>query len=72
MADPTGGSKGEARVVGARAITGCAASASQVGRFETEWLARPQNLAALADLPGRWIDNVHTRRPPRVVVPRMQ
>jgi hypothetical protein len=38
-------------VVGDRAITGAAASASQMGRFETEWLARPQNLASLADLP---------------------
>ena len=55
-------------VVGDRAITGCAASASQMGRFETEWLARPENLAALADLPGLWIEKVHTRRPPRVIV----
>jgi Transposase DDE domain group 1 len=55
-------------VVGDRAITGSAASASQMGRFETKWLSRPENLAALADLPGRWIDKVHTRRPPRVVV----
>jgi len=43
-------------VVGDRAITGCAASASQMGRFETKWLSRPENLAALADLPGQWID----------------
>src|SRR5437773_8341845 len=35
-------------VVGDRAITGSAASASQMGRFETEWLARPENLATLA------------------------
>ena len=55
-------------VVGDRAITGSAASASQMGRFETKWLSRPENLAALADLPGRWIDKVHTRRPPRIVV----
>jgi hypothetical protein len=55
-------------VVGDRAITGSAASASQMGRFETEWLARPENLATLADLPGRWIDKVHMRRPPRVIV----
>src|SRR6202163_4426100 len=55
-------------VVGDRAITGSAASASQMGRFETKWLCRPENLAALADLPGRWIDKVHTRRPPRVIV----
>jgi Transposase DDE domain group 1 len=55
-------------VVGDRAITGSAASASQMGRFETEWLARPENLVALADLPGRWIDKVHTRRPPKIIV----
>src|ERR1700694_1004576 len=55
-------------VVGDRAISGCAASASQMGRFETEWLSRPENLAALADLPGDWIDAVHKRRQPRVVV----
>ena len=55
-------------VVGGGAPMGRAASASQMGRFETEWLARPENLAALADLPGRWIDKVHTRRPPRVIV----
>jgi Transposase DDE domain group 1 len=53
-------------VVGDRAITGSAASASQMGRFETKWLTRPENLAALADLPGRWIDKVHQRRPPRL------
>src|SRR3712207_379505 len=50
-------------VVGDRAIREAAASASQMGRFETEWLTRPANLAALADLPGRWIDTVHARRP---------
>jgi hypothetical protein len=55
-------------VVGDRAITGSAASASQMGRFETKWLSRPENLAALADLPGQWIDKVHQRRPPRIVV----
>jgi Transposase DDE domain group 1 len=55
-------------MVGDRAITGSAASASQMGRFETEWLAPPENLAALADLPGRWIDEVHQRRPPKMIV----
>jgi hypothetical protein len=39
-----------------------------MGRFETKWLSRPESLAALTDLPGRWIDKVHTRRPPRIVV----
>src|SRR3954463_1141047 len=46
-------------VVGDRAISGSAASASQMGRFETKWLSRPENLTALADLPGQWIDKVH-------------
>jgi Transposase DDE domain group 1 len=55
-------------VVGGRAPMGQAASASQMGRFETEWLTRPENLAALADLPGRWIDKVHSRHPPRTIV----
>ena len=53
-------------VVGDRAIETTAASASQMGRFETEWLTRSENLAALTDLPGQWIDKVHTRRPPRI------
>src|SRR5271168_1423596 len=55
-------------VVGDRAITGSAASASQMGRFETEWLTGPENLAALTDLPGQWIDKVHQRSLPRIVV----
>ena len=50
-------------VVGDRAVTGAAASASQMGRFETKWLSRPENLVALADLPGQWIDKVQQRRP---------
>src|SRR5947207_10053311 len=56
------------RVVGDRAITGSAASASQMGRFETKWLSRPENLAALADLSGQWIDKVHQRRAPKTIV----
>jgi hypothetical protein len=55
-------------VVGDRAITGYAASASQMGRFETKWLCRSENLAALVDLPGLWIDKVHRRRPPKKIV----
>jgi hypothetical protein len=55
-------------VVGDRAVTGSAASASQMGRLETEWLTRSENLAALADLSGRWIDKVHQRRPPKMIV----
>ena len=55
-------------VVGGQAPMGRAASASQIGRFETEWLTHPANFAALADLPGQWIDAVHQRRPPRTIV----
>ncbi|MEX2127418.1 MAG: IS1380 family transposase [Xanthobacteraceae bacterium] len=55
-------------IVGGRAVYDCAASASQMGRFETGWLASEENLAALADLAGEWIDQVHKRRPPKGVV----
>ena len=55
-------------IVGGRAAMKQAASTSQMGRFETEWLASDENLAALADLSGRWIDRVHSRRPPKLIV----
>src|SRR5260370_17181436 len=55
-------------VVGGKAPMDRAASASQMGRFETEWLARSENLAALADLPGQWIHPVHNRPPPPVAL----
>ena len=55
-------------IVGGKAASGCAASASQMGRFETRWLTAEKNLSALADLSGHWIDRVHARRPPRGVV----
>src|SRR4051794_15994516 len=55
-------------VVGERAISGSAASASQMGRFETKWLSRPENLSALADLLGQWIDKVRRRRSPKTIV----
>jgi hypothetical protein len=55
-------------VVGNRAISGSAASASQMGRFETKWLSRPENLTALADLPGQWVDKVRRRRGPKTVI----
>jgi len=55
-------------IVGGKAAQGCAASPSQMGRFETQWLPAEKNLSALADLSGQWIDRVHARRPPRGVV----
>jgi hypothetical protein len=55
-------------VVGDRVIAASAASAAQMGRFETKWLNQPQNLTALANLPGQWVDKVHQRRPPKIIV----
>ena len=47
------------RVVGGRAKAKEAALTSEMSRFETEILSSRQNLAALMDLPGTWIDSVH-------------
>ena len=55
-------------IVGGKAAQSSAAWPSQMGRFETQWLAAPKNFAALADLSGQWIDLVHGRRPPRGIV----
>ena len=55
-------------IVGGHAVAKQAASASQMGRFETEFLATDDNVAALTDMSGHWIDRVHDRRPPKMVV----
>src|SRR2546430_10447806 len=55
-------------IVGGKAAQRSAASPSQMGRFVTQWLAAPQNFAALADLSGQGVDPVHGRRPPRGIV----
>jgi hypothetical protein len=55
-------------IVGREGLDWPAASTSQMGRFETEWLATEANLAALADLSGAWIDRVHARRPPDGII----
>jgi Transposase DDE domain group 1 len=55
-------------IVGGKAVERDAASTSQMGRFETEWLASDKNLAALTDLSGQWIDHVHGHRSPRSIV----
>src|SRR3954447_14452230 len=55
-------------IVGREGIDQPAASTSQMGRFETEWLATEANLRALADLSGAWIDRVHVRRPPDGII----
>src|ERR1700686_3555805 len=55
-------------VVGGGAPMGRAASASQMGRFETEGLGRPANASPLPRPPGAWIDAVHQRRSPKMIV----
>lgn len=45
-----------------------AASTSQMGRFETEWLATEENLAALTNLSGLWTDRVHDRKIPKIII----
>ncbi len=55
-------------IVGGKAVIRQAASASQMGRFETDLLASADNLTALQDLSGRWIDAVHARRPVNAIV----
>ena len=55
-------------IVGREGIDRPAASTSEMGRFETEWLATEANLAALTDLSGTWIDRVHERRPPDGII----
>ena len=39
-----------------------------MGRFETEFLAADETLAALAELSGTWIDRVHDHNPPKPIV----
>ena len=56
------------QVVGGRAVDAQAASASQMGRFETETLALPENREALADLNGQWIDRFHDRNGLKYIV----
>ena len=45
-------------IVGRKGLYRMAASTSQMGRFETEFLAADRNLTALVSLLGRWIDRV--------------
>jgi hypothetical protein len=55
-------------IVGREGLDRPAASTSQMGRFETEWLNSDANLVALTNLSGAWIDRVHRRRPPDGVI----
>jgi Transposase DDE domain group 1 len=55
-------------IIGGKATKGSGASPSHMGRFETRWLARAENLATLTDLSGRWIDRVAKHRSLKRVV----
>jgi Transposase DDE domain group 1 len=47
-------------IVERKGLDGVAASSSQIGRFETAWLASEENLAALTGLSGAWIDRARS------------
>ncbi len=55
-------------IVGREGLDRPAASTSEMGRFETEWLAADANLQALADLSGAWIERAHSRKPPDGII----
>ncbi|HUS96753.1 MAG TPA: IS1380 family transposase [Hyphomicrobiaceae bacterium] len=55
------------QIVGGRAVDHQAASASQIGRFETEVLTAPGNLTALTDMSGHWIDHLHENMPLKLI-----
>ena len=53
-------------IVGREGLDRAAASSSQMGRFETEWLATDANLQALTV--RAWIDRVHQYKPPDSII----
>jgi hypothetical protein len=55
-------------IVGREGLDRLAASTSEMGRFETGWLATEANLVALTDLSAAWIDRVLARRPPDGII----
>jgi Transposase DDE domain group 1 len=55
-------------IVSREGLDRAAASSSQMGRFETEWLATDANLGTLADLLGAWVDRVHESKPPDSII----
>ena len=52
-------------VVGGRAVERQTASTSQVARFETEVLTRPENLEGLARMNAQWVDGAMAHTPHR-------
>ncbi|MEE1562763.1 MAG: IS1380 family transposase, partial [Alphaproteobacteria bacterium] len=55
-------------IVGGKAVERQAASTSQMGRFETKVLATDANVEALTNMNGVWIDKVHDRHPPTMII----
>jgi hypothetical protein len=55
-------------ILGGKAAQARAASSSQMGRFETQWLAASANLSALANLSGNWIDRARKGQLNREIV----
>jgi hypothetical protein len=55
-------------VVGRDGLDRCAASISQMGRFETAWLTSEANLAVPTELSSAWIDRVHACSPQATIV----
>ncbi|MHC4146599.1 MAG: transposase, partial [Planctomycetota bacterium] len=55
-------------VAGGRAVECLAASTSVMGRFETEILTQSKNLELLMNLAGKWIDQVHQRKPLKQII----
>ena len=55
-------------IVGGKAVERQAASTSQMGRFETELLATDANIEVLAGMNGAWVDKVHDRHPPKMII----
>jgi len=49
------------QIVGGRADWQPVASTSEMSRFETQMLTKPENLNALTDMSGQWIDQVNRR-----------
>ncbi len=50
-------------IVGERAQRRLGASTSQMSRLETEVLTQPENLEAMMDRPGKWVDRVRRKTP---------
>ena len=55
-------------IVDRRGLDRNAASTREMGHFETEWSTSEEVFAALVDLTGAWIDQVHACRAPKLII----